>query len=121
MPAKATTSISDDAVKAKTGKIWREWFSLLDKAGARTLDHKGIVAILSEQYSVGPWWQQMVTVEYERARGLREKHETAAGFVAEVYEGLNAVLPLPEIGIELPLAEIYEAVAFHPEPEDADE
>jgi Uma2 family endonuclease len=36
-------------------------------------------------------------------------------FVSEVHEGLSAVLPLPEIGIELPLAEIYEGVDFVPE------
>jgi Uma2 family endonuclease len=41
---------------------------------------------------------------------------TEGGFVREVYEGLDAVLPLGEIGIDLPLAEIYEAVEFTPEP-----
>ena len=47
---------------------------------------------------------------------------TAAGFVREVHQGLDAVLPLPEIGVELPLAEIYEAVPFTPEAgENADE
>jgi Uma2 family endonuclease len=40
------------------------------------------------------------------------------GFVREVYEGLDAVIPLPEIGTELPLAEIYEAVDFVPEASD---
>lgn len=34
------------------------------------------------------------------------------GFVREVYQGLDAVIPLPELGIELPLAEIYEDVQF---------
>jgi Uma2 family endonuclease len=38
-------------------------------------------------------------------------------FVREVYEGLDALIPLPEIGIDLPLAEIYETVEFAPEPE----
>ena len=37
------------------------------------------------------------------------------GFNQEVYEGLDAVLPLPEIGIELPLAAVYEGVEFSPE------
>jgi len=37
------------------------------------------------------------------------------GFVREVYQGLKAVIPLPEIGTELPLAEIYEGVEFTPE------
>jgi Uma2 family endonuclease len=39
------------------------------------------------------------------------------GFVREVLEGIDAVLPLGEIGIDLPLAEIYETVEFAPEPE----
>jgi Uma2 family endonuclease len=39
-------------------------------------------------------------------------------FEREVYQGLDAVLPLGEIGIELPLAEIYEAVQFVPEREE---
>jgi hypothetical protein len=42
---------------------------------------------------------------------------TEGGFVREVYEGLDAVLPVGEIGINLPLVEIYEAVEFIPEPE----
>lgn len=43
---------------------------------------------------------------------------TDQGFVREVYEGLNAVIPLPEIEAELPLAEIYDHVEFIPEPEE---
>jgi Uma2 family endonuclease len=42
---------------------------------------------------------------------------TDQGFVREVYEGLDAVVPLTEIAAELPLSEIYEAVEFVPEPE----
>lgn len=41
---------------------------------------------------------------------------TDQGFVAEVYDDLSAVIPLTEIETELPLAEIYEAVEFIPEP-----
>jgi Uma2 family endonuclease len=41
---------------------------------------------------------------------------TAAGFVREVCMGLDAVIPLSEVGIELPLAEIYERIEFRPEP-----
>jgi Uma2 family endonuclease len=40
---------------------------------------------------------------------------TKAGFVREVYEGLDAVIPLEEIEIVLPLAEIYAGVEFVPE------
>ena len=70
---------SDAAVKKATGKTWEQWFALLDKAGAAKLDHKGIVAICAKHFD-GGWWCQMVTVEYEQARGLRKKHETASGY-----------------------------------------
>jgi Uma2 family endonuclease len=46
---------------------------------------------------------------------------TEHGFVREVYEGLEAVVPLPEVEIDLPLAEIYDAVEFVPEPEEDDD
>jgi Uma2 family endonuclease len=46
---------------------------------------------------------------------------TKDGFVREVYEGLDAVVPLPEIDAVLPLAEVYQTVEFRPEPlEDED-
>jgi Uma2 family endonuclease len=40
---------------------------------------------------------------------------TPLGFVREVHEGIDGVLPLAEIDTVLPLAEIYEAVEFLPE------
>jgi Uma2 family endonuclease len=41
---------------------------------------------------------------------------TEHGFVRELYQGLEAVIPLGEIDVELPLAEVYEGVDFIPEP-----
>ena len=72
-------SMSDEAVKAKTGKTWPQWFAALDKAKAATMSHQEIVAAAGK-LGAGRWWGQMVTVAYERARGLRTKHETATGF-----------------------------------------
>jgi uncharacterized protein YndB with AHSA1/START domain len=72
--------ISSEAVKARTGRSWAQWFALLDKAKARTMTHKEIVAVLSKKHGLGPWWQQMVAVGYEQAKGLRAKHEKPDGF-----------------------------------------
>jgi Uma2 family endonuclease len=36
----------------------------------------------------------------------------ADGFVREVHDGLDATIPLPEIGCELPLAEAYDGVSL---------
>jgi len=46
---------------------------------------------------------------------------TDEGFVREVLEGLDAVLRLPEVDIELPLAELYAGVEFSPEAGDEEE
>lgn len=78
--ARRTAGMSDAAVKAKTGRDWGEWIAVLDKEGARKLDHKAIVKIVGGKYKIGPWWQQMVTVGYEQACGLREKHQKTDGF-----------------------------------------
>lgn len=72
--------IGDEAVKARTGKKWAEWFKILDAAGAKNMEHRAIVALLTERYKLPPWWRQMVTVGYEQARGKREKHQKPEGY-----------------------------------------
>ena len=80
MNKNAYAQISTEAVENATGKSWQQWFEILDAAGAKDMTHKEIVAILNKDHGVGPWWQQMITVGYEQARGLRVKHQTAKGF-----------------------------------------
>lgn len=80
-PAKKPAgSIGDDAVRAKTGKTWKQWFAILDKAGADKMAHRDIATWLHQDQGVGSWWCQMVTVEYEKARGLRAQHERPDGY-----------------------------------------
>lgn len=82
--------VGDEAVKAKTGKNWKEWFTLLNKAGAKKMTHQEIVKLLSSKHDVGPWWQQMVTVAYEQASGLRQGNQRADGYQISVSRTLNA-------------------------------
>ena len=103
MASKTNSSVaprmSDEAVQAKTGKNWKEWFAILDKAGAKKLSHQEIVKYLNKQ-GVGPWWQQMVTVTYERARGLRELHQKPSGYEISVSRTIN-----------VPVEKLYRAFA----------
>ena len=46
------------------------------------MPHKEIAALLNERHGVPGWWSQMVTVGYEQARGLRQKHQTTEGYQA---------------------------------------
>ena len=88
----AKPRISDAAVRKATGKGWDEWFAVLDSEGADALPHKQIARLLYDKsYIASSWWCQMVTVEYERARGKRALGETeSAGF--EI--GVQKTLPL---------------------------
>jgi uncharacterized protein YndB with AHSA1/START domain len=86
-------SISDAAVKMATGKDRAQWFALLDRAGARKMNHKEIAQWLFENYLKKGWWAQMVTVEYEYARGKRVIGKTeSAGFQI----GVQKVLPISQ-------------------------
>ena len=79
--ATVAPSMSDAAMRARTGKTWSEWFEVLDAAGAAEIDHKGIVAYLARTHpEMGGWWHQSVTVGYEQARGKREKYQTSDGY-----------------------------------------
>lgn len=49
---------------------------------------------------------------------VRAYRRTDQGFVEQESSEMSAVISLEAIGIELPLAEIYEGVEFAPEPED---
>ena len=85
-------SMGDAAVRAKTRRDWKGWFALLDDAGAAKLEHGAIAALLQQTHGITSWWSQMVTVEYERARGLRERHETAKGYSVAISKTLNISL-----------------------------
>lgn len=77
-------AIGDAAVQAKTGRIWKEWFKILDKWGAKKKDHKTIARHLHERHRLSGWWAQTVTVRYEQERGLRVVGQTSRGFEATV-------------------------------------
>ena len=77
-PSAQAPGIGSDAVFAGTGQHWAEWFTLLDAAGCARMSHKEIVAVVNEHCGKS-WWRQMVAVEYERARGLRDTNMNCEG------------------------------------------
>ncbi|HET7730452.1 MAG TPA: hypothetical protein VFK48_10505 [Usitatibacter sp.] len=83
------------AVLKATGRAWEEWLVVLDRAGAKRMPHKDIAALLARKFAVPGWWSQMVTVGYEQARGLREPHQQADGFAANVSRTVH--IPLDEL------------------------
>jgi uncharacterized protein YndB with AHSA1/START domain len=97
---KAAPRMSDEAVQAKTGKNWKQWFAVLDKAGAKNMTHQEIAKYLSEKQIVPSWWCQMVTVNYEQQTGRRMNNERPDGFQISVSRTVN-----------VPLAKLYKTFA----------
>jgi hypothetical protein len=70
--------MSDAAVKKATGRDWNEWVKTLDAARANEKPH-GEIAEYVHSLGTPDWWSQMVTVGYERVRGLRDKGQRRGG------------------------------------------
>lgn len=84
--------VSDGAIRKATGRGWGDWFDLLDAAGAREMTHQQMVAVIGRHEAAGAWWQQMIAVAYERARGMGERHARAEGFSANTCKIIRAGL-----------------------------
>lgn len=70
--------MSDASVSKRTGRTWAQWVAVLDRAGAAEKPHREIAEYLSSLGTPG-WWSQMVTVGYERIRGLRDRGQRRGG------------------------------------------
>jgi hypothetical protein len=73
-------NINDNAVQKSTGRTWKRWFAILNKAGAKKMEHKDIAKLLYSKYGLSGWWSQMVTVQYEQEVKGRKKHQKPEGF-----------------------------------------
>jgi uncharacterized protein YndB with AHSA1/START domain len=71
--------MSDAAVKAKTGCTWDRWVLALDYHKAYDWPHRKIVEYVHQKYKMPGWWSQMVTVGYERIKGLRDVGQRRGG------------------------------------------
>jgi hypothetical protein len=87
--------ISDTAVRTATGKTLKEWFAIFDTAGAKKMAHRDRVDVIWKTYVESGWWAQMVTVEYERARGLRDVNQTTQGYSVSVHK--TVLMPLADL------------------------
>ena len=70
--------MSDSSVTKRSGRDWAEWVRVLDAAGAAKMPHREIAEHVSS-LGVPSWWTQMITVGYERIRGLRDRGERRGG------------------------------------------
>ena len=74
----AAAGMSDAAVTRTTGRTWAEWVRRLDAVHSASKPHGQIVAYVAS-LGTSNWWSQMVTVGYERIRGLRDRGQRRGG------------------------------------------
>lgn len=79
-PRVANPGMSDEAIQRGTGKTWDEWFGLLDAWSGTDQGHTEIARYVHDTHGVEGWWAQGVAVGYERARGMRVRHQQPDGF-----------------------------------------
>lgn len=70
--------MSDASVSKRTGRTWAQWVRTLDAARAHEKPHREIAEHVSS-LGTPDWWSQMVTVGYERIRGLRDRGQRRGG------------------------------------------
>jgi hypothetical protein len=83
---------SDARLVEATGRGWEAWLSVLDRWGARRRKHGEIVDFLMGEHGVSGWYAQAITNGFERARGIRLKHQQPDGFT--VYASKTVGVPL---------------------------
>lgn len=81
-PVTDDLGISDEAIRRRTGKGWKDWLRVLDAWGATSHTHRDIARHVADAHGIDGWSAQAVTVGYERARGMRDVHQKADGYCA---------------------------------------
>ncbi len=89
-PRVADPGMTEATIAAGSGKGWDHWFRLLDAWGAVERSHTDIARFVRDENGIDGWWAQAVTVGYERARGLRARHQTTRGFEVSVSKTIPA-------------------------------
>jgi len=71
--------MSDAKVEEKTGCTWEGWVRMLDGLHADQMTHRDVATLINEKFKVDGWWSQMVTVGYERIKGVRARGQRLDG------------------------------------------
>lgn len=74
-----TSTMSESAIERGTRKSWADWMSYFEGIGADGLSHKEIAAKVGDDFDVGGWWAQTVTVAYEQHIGRRVPGQDCEG------------------------------------------
>lgn len=72
--------LTNEACKAATGKTMDEWYAVLDGIDALKKGRRDTTVFLRDDQKVDLWWCTTIAVEYEAARGQKEKDGRGKGY-----------------------------------------
>lgn len=71
--------MSDEAIRANTGRGWNEWCDLIEAFDGHVEGHSAVVEHLMAEHDLTGWWAQGVTVSWERITGQRLPYQQSDG------------------------------------------
>lgn len=86
--------VTDANAREKTGKTLGDWFLWLDQQGGVGLGRKALVEKVYDATGKDLWWSTTLAVEYERARGQKEKDGRPTGYSICSTKTIAAPLPV---------------------------
>jgi len=92
IPTIDSTDLSDAHVRQKTGKTLPQWYARIDSLGGLTLGRRDLVQALHAELDQDEYWAVTLAVEYEKARGQKEKDGRPRGYSICATKTLGAPL-----------------------------
>ncbi len=90
--------MTEEAIRAATGKTWEEWFAVLDARGGPAQGRREINNYLYADCKIDIWWCSTLNIAYEAARGVVEKDGRPKGYTICATKTIAA-----------PLEQVYDA------------
>lgn len=84
--------LTDEAIRAATGKTFAEWFDALDARGGIARGRRDIGVYLFNDCKVDAWWSATLNIAYEAARGVLEKDARPKGYTICISKTVTAPL-----------------------------
>src|SRR5687767_14890636 len=72
--------LTDDSIKAATGRTWQEWFDYLDARGGPAQGRRAINNHLYADLKGDMWWCSTINRRYEAANGVVERDGRSKGY-----------------------------------------
>ncbi len=79
----------NESILKATGKYWEKWFSIILKVGGKKLSRQEIVLVLHKYLKGTGWWEQMITVQFDKKYKNRALYQSGKTFKVSISKVFN--------------------------------